>query len=120
MWSVDGSNGGHLQMLAKEMTDKDAANAALEVYMSACCTYGAYLWVLWHAALLGPAPNVERQRKELRVCVHNCKHGKGYAFLSTISRSASVVVTLVFSGAVPRAVVAFIFWLTEGQWLDPQ
>ena len=51
MWSVDGSNGGHLQMLAKEMTDKDAENAALEVRMSACCTYTAYLWILQHAAL---------------------------------------------------------------------
>jgi len=37
------SNGGHLQMLAKEYKDKDAANATLEVHMSSCSTYRAYL-----------------------------------------------------------------------------
>jgi hypothetical protein len=56
----------------------------------------------------------------MRVCVHNCKHGKGYAFFFTISCYAFVIVTRVFFGAVPRAAVAFIFWLTLGLRLDPQ
>ena len=121
MWQVDGSNGGHLQMLAKEMTDKDAENAALEVCMSACCTYTAYLWILQHTALphSGRRQIWRNEEKSLRVCVHNGKHGKGYALFFTISCYAFVIVTRVFSGAVPRAAVAFIFWLTQGQILDP-
>jgi hypothetical protein len=41
--SSHSSNGSHLQMLANEHKDKDAANVTLEVHMSSCSTYRAYL-----------------------------------------------------------------------------